>query len=278
VLATLAVVGRASLSVDELADLNDVVEVIPLITTLEQRGLIASDDGQRYSAIGQVAADIRRTDEALSSGDRLFGYFGSLARSGRLMPDRLADDTDAILGLCEWAAETARWDRLLQLVKTLHASYEISQRTEEWIALLHRARGAAHTLGDQRSEIWVLEQLSAASTALGDPAGALEFRRAADDLRGASSPGPRRSAGRSTARIVLFAVGALAIAAIGIGAGYAIGNGGSSPATPSVTVTLSGAGSLQTVTETTTVETTATVETTTTVLVTTSGTVSTVIP
>jgi hypothetical protein len=280
VLATLAVVGRASLSVDELADLNDVVDVIPIITSLEQRGLIASDEKQRYSAIGHVAAEIRRTDDALSSGDRLFGYFSTLARSGGLMPERLADDTEAIFGLCEWAAEAQRWDRLLELVKTLHASYEIGRRTEEWIALLHRARGAAHTLGDQRSEIWVLEQLSAASTALGDPAGATEFRRAADELRGTTATigRPPRSAGQTVLRIALFAVGALIIAAGGIGVGYAIGNGGSSPTAPSVTVTLSGTGSLQTVTETTTVETTATVESTTTVFVTTSGTVPTVIP
>src|SRR6266511_4101295 len=86
VLATLAVVGRASLSADELAALVEVDDVAPLIDDLERRGLIKRDEQKRYSALGRVGEQIRKTDTALASGDRLLKYMTTLARGGQLTP------------------------------------------------------------------------------------------------------------------------------------------------------------------------------------------------
>jgi hypothetical protein len=284
-LATLAVVGRASLSAAELAELVEVEDVAPLVADLERRGLIKSDEKERYSTLGRVGEEIRQTDAALSSGDRLLKYMTTLAEGGRLTPERLGDDAEAILGLSEWAAERGQWERLLELVKTLQACFGIAHRVEEWLALLQRGRRAAQALGDQRSEVWVLEQLATASASAGDNAAARQYMREADELQRQRGLRLRRPArpdegvaigGGGMSRMALWAVGLVAVAGAGVGVGYAIGSGSGSGSgsvgatTTRIRVTITGPG--QTVTRSekvtlpaTTVVTTATVLTTTTV-------------
>ncbi len=182
ILAALAVVGHASLSRDELAELLRVDDVAPLVADLEARGLVRSDE-RRCSAVGRIGEEIRRTNEALSTGDRLMGYLSTLAQGGRLTPGRLGEDSAAILGLSEWAAEMQRSTQLLEMVKTVEASYEIAHRAEEWRELLLRGRGAAHALGDRQSEIWMLQRLATAAAMAGDSAGAQQYLREADELQ-----------------------------------------------------------------------------------------------
>ena len=283
VLATLAVVGRASLSEDELAELVELADVSPLVADLERRGLVRTDERRRSTALGRLSEDIRRTDEALATGERVLGYFSTLARSGRLTPERLAEDSEAILGLSEWAAEAARWQRLLELVQTLQSSYELAQRIEEWIELLRRGRQAVRALGDRQAEIWVLDRLAAASAAVGDSAAAAEYRREADELRRREAgTTTTRSARTSTWRVAAWVAGAFLLGALGVGVGYAIGNAGSGGTVTSGTVTRTVTTSTTatetttataTETTTTTVPTTTTVETTVTVTVTPTSTV-----
>ena len=188
ILAALAVVGHASLSADELADLGLTDDVIPLLEDLERRGLVRLDDRRRYSVLGGIGEQLRRTDSALASGDRLLGYFTTLARRGALTSGRLDEDAAAILGLTEWAAETGRFAGLLELVKTLQTCFDIAHRAEDWVTLVQRARGAARSLGDRQSEIWTLEQLAAAAASAGDAQAAQRYLREADELRYGSRP------------------------------------------------------------------------------------------
>jgi hypothetical protein len=148
ILAALAIVGRASLSADELAELSETDEVRPVIDDLERRGLIKRDEQKRYSATARVGQEIRKTDEALATGDRLLQYMTTLAKGGKLTPERLLEDAEAILGLSEWAGETGQWAALLELVKTVEACFSIAHRVDEWLALLERGRSAARALGD----------------------------------------------------------------------------------------------------------------------------------
>lgn len=113
VLAALAVVGRASLSADELAELTEVAEIASLVADLERRGLVTRDEKQRC-ALGHLGEEIRKTDDALSTGESLLQYMTTLAKGGKLTPERLLDDAEAILGLTEWAAEWQRWEGLLR--------------------------------------------------------------------------------------------------------------------------------------------------------------------
>src|SRR5262249_12101007 len=147
--------------------LPEVDDVIALVEDLERRGLVKRE-GARYSVVRGVGEQIRRTDEALATGDRLLANFTTLARRGSLTPQLLGDDAQAILGLTEWAAQVGRWGALLELVQTLQASYGSAERAPEWRTLLEHALVAARRLGDGQAEIWALQQLATASAAMGD--------------------------------------------------------------------------------------------------------------
>jgi hypothetical protein len=250
VLAALAIVGRASLSADELAELTEVDDVAPLLADLEQRGLIRGKEKQRYSAVERVGEDIRKTDDALSTGERLLQYMTTLAKGGQLTPERLLDDAEAVLGLSEWAAEMRQWKRLLELVKTLQSCFELARRVEQWLALLHHGLEAARALGDRQSELWMLQRLAAASASAGDPSAKRRYLREAEELRrrhglsphdatsnegmpngqidGGTSAGGRAAdiLRRGTGRVALWRLSLVAVAAVAAGGatGYAIGN------------------------------------------------------
>jgi hypothetical protein len=279
ILAALAVIGDASWSRDELAELVEVENVEPILADLERRGLIRGDEKKRYSAIGRIGEQIRRTDAALATGDRLLKYMTTLATTGRLTPEQLVDDAEAILGLSGWAAETGQWEQLLELVKTLQACFAIAHRAQEWLTLLHRARTAARALNDQQSEIWVLRQLATASASAGDAAAAQRYLREADELerrptlQRAARTDDALSAGRDAAatgggsaqRIGLWILGLIVAAGAGAGVGYAIGNdnGSVGATTAPVSVTLTLPGRTVTTSETVTLPATTVLSTTT---------------
>lgn len=266
ILAALAVVGRASLSADELAELTEVGEIASLVADLERRRLVARDE-KRRCVLGRWGDELRKTDDALSTGERLLQYMTTLANGGQLTPERLLDDAEAILGLTEWAAEWQRWEGLLELVKTLQAGFGIASRIEQWLTLLDRGRHAAHALGDRRSEVWMLQQLAAASTIAGNAAAAQMYQREADELRHWFQLLLRRVKSAGPARIASWVLGLIVVAAAGGATSYAIANGNSDPGTKTVTIVVGG----QTVTRTTTVtvppNTTVTVQPNTTVTV-----------
>lgn len=254
------------LSRDELADLVEVDDVEPLLADLERRGLVRDEGRRRTSLLAAVELRIRSTAEALAAGDRLLGYLTVLARGGRLTPQRLAEETEALLGLCGWAAEMQKWTELLELVKTVQACFEIAKTVEQWIPLGEHALRAARALGDRQSEAWALDALSDAYASIGDPAPAERYRREADELQLAPGPAPNRpvparAAGRG--RAAVWAAGVIVAAAAGLGLGFVVGDKSSTASTTTVEITRGGTN--ETVTETTPSETT-TVNGTTTVV------------
>jgi hypothetical protein len=244
----------------------------------------------QVTALGRVGETIRRTDDALSTGDRLLKYITTLAKEGRLTPERLLDDIDAILGLSEWAAESEQWERLLELVKTLQAAFGIARRVEEWLTLLNRGRSAAVALGDKHSEVWVLRQLATASASAGDATAAQRYRNEADNLQRTEpiregDSGRRQTTvngGGGVARVVLRVLALIIAAGAGGGAGYALGNShsGVGVTTTRVPVTITVGGQTVTTAQTvtlpaTTVTSTTTQVTTTTITATTTVTATT---
>lgn len=293
VLAALAVVGRGNLSAAELAELTELDDVRPLVDDLERRGLIVRDERRRYSAVERVGAEIRKTDDALATGDQLFGYLTTLAKGGALTPGRLAEDAQAILGLTEWAAENEQWARLLELVQTLQAGFGIAHRVEEWLTLLERARSAARALGDRHSEVWVLQQLATASAGAGDPAAAQRYLHEADELQRGGRPTRLRveradeaiadsgrvvTGGRGVPQLALWIIGLLGAAGAGLGAGFLVGgNGGGGQTTATVPVTLTVHGQTVTTSNTVTLPATTAVSTSVTLTTETVTTVTTVV-
>lgn len=63
------------------------------------------------------------------------------------------------------------------------ACFAMANRVEQWLALLERGRQAAHTLGDVRSEVWIIQQQATASLSAGRPEAAVRYLREAGELQ-----------------------------------------------------------------------------------------------
>ena len=286
ILAALSVVGNGSLSADELADLSDGEDVIPLLEDLEQRGLVRRDERRRYAVPRAVGEQMRQTDPAFAAGDRLLRRFTTLARDGALTPARVAEDAEAIVALSEWAQQTGRLAQLLELVRALQGTFGNAQRAGQWTALLERGRAAARMLGDRASEIWVLQQLASAAAGAGDAVTAQRYLREADELQygppqtvtrqvteeTAVAPLPPPPPPSGPSKTLLWILGVIAAAAAGVGLGFVLDSGGSAQTT-TVPTTITSPGTTVTTAETTTLPATTvlstTTETTTTVATTT---------
>ncbi len=289
VLTALSVVGGASLSDEDLRAVADGEDVAPVVGTLEARGLVKSEEPGRYSAVGRVGAELRATDDALATGDRLMGHMMTLAQSAELTPERLAAEAGAILGLSNWAAERQQWARLLEVVKTLQSSFAIAHRVDDWLQLLHRGRAAAQVLGDRQSEAWMLQQLAEASSAAGERAAAQQYKREAEQLQRGPQAGPTAqtttygtaaAGGPGGTNVWLWVVGLVVALAAGVGAGWAIGSSGDDNSGPTAVTVInpeaSTVATTQTVTESgstvTTVSTSVSTETVTSTVTTTTTT------
>ena len=219
VLAALAIVGRASLSAEELAALVEVADVRPLVSDLERRGLLRRDEKRRLTIAGQLGAGIRKLNDTLETADRLMGYMETLAHGGKLTAARLEDDAEAILGIAAWGAEVQRWARVLEFVKTVQASFALAERVHEQRVLLELGRTAAHRLGDRNSEIWCLRQLVQVADHVGDVTARTEYGSALAELAETTTRPP------SGRRVVLSIAALVLVGGIGTLVGVLLGNG-----------------------------------------------------
>ena len=232
VLAVLAVVGRASLSVDELGEIAEVSDAQLAVAELERRGLVVREDDRSTAAAG-MRGRLKRLLASADVSDRVLRGFIHIAEDGRLT----LDDLDAVVELTRIAAETGRWAQLLRLAEAAQTTLSTKQRLEDWREILERQGEAARAEGDGGAR---------------ERAG-----RGLDRLR--------RNRIRRTTLSVLAAAGAIGV---GVAAGYLVGeqsSGESMRGTVTETTTAAGETVTQTATATATVTETVTTTTTTTV-------------
>jgi uncharacterized membrane protein YedE/YeeE len=227
VLAVLAVVGEASLSVDEVALLAEVDDVGPVLDELRRRKLVRREDGREALEPG-FGAKLRRVWDLTDTTDRVLRQVISIAQDGRLT----LDDLPAILGVSRWAAEAGRWTELLSLIRLTETVLDVKQRVEIWIQIVEQARVAARKLGDLEAEAWAEDQLAGASRAIASASAAAGTAATTTTAR----EGAPRQRDRTRTWLKVGAA-TLLVGGAGFGLGYVASGDASSPGT---TVTLPG--------------------------------------
>jgi hypothetical protein len=243
VLAALAVLGRAPVSVETLGEISGVSDARRVVEELDRRRLITREPGDRASVAPEVQGRVKRL---LATDDEVDAVLQGLIRrseDGRLS----AGDIDAVDEATRVASETGRWPEVLRLAQASEPTLSTTHRLDAWTRITERRLEAARALGDEAAAAHAQRQLDRLAV-MGTPT---EVTRASTEV--VSAPPDRR--GTSWPLVVLAGI---ALAAAGAGLGYLIADQTSEAAT----VTESSPTETEVVTETT--GSTTTVEVTTT--------------
>jgi hypothetical protein len=255
VLAALAVLGRAPVSVETLGEISRVSDARRVVEELDRRRLTTREPGDRASVAPEVQGRLKRL---LATDDEVESVLQGLIRraeDGRLS----AGDIDAVDEATRVASETGRWPQVLRLAQASEPTLSTTQRLDAWTRITERRLEAARALGDEAAAAHAQRQLDSLAV-MGAPTEVM--RRTETEV--VSAPPDRR--GTSWPLVVLAGI---ALAAAGTGLGYLIAD----QTSESTTVTERSPTQTEAVTETTTGPTT-TVTTTATETVTTTETVT----
>ena len=208
VAATLAVLGRAPVSVETLGEVSRVRDARSAVEELERRRLIARVPGDRLSVAPEVQGRLKRL---LASEDEVGAVLQGLTRraeDGRLA----AGDIDAVNEATRVASETGRWPELLRLAQAAEPTLATTNRLGEWTQIVERRLEAARALGDEAAAAHAQRELDrlAAMDAPTRVVTVTEERAAPAEKSGMMWP-------------LVLLVG-LALAAAGVGLGYLLGS------------------------------------------------------
>ncbi len=192
VLAALAALGGAPVSVEHLAALTKLPNVVSLLETLQKAGVVQAHS-PRYSLTGTLGQDLRQMWDLTPWAERSLVHFTRWAEQHRRNPERLLEDAEAIVQTLEWAAEARRWQEVLHLGGVLDSALTLGRRWGAWARVLQLRLQAARVLGSQAAEAWALHQLGTRALCLEDSVvartsltEALRLREALGDRVGAA--------------------------------------------------------------------------------------------
>ncbi|HEX2274341.1 MAG TPA: hypothetical protein VHG90_10765, partial [Acidimicrobiales bacterium] len=239
VLEVLTALGGASLPAAELAEITGVSNAGAVVESLIAKGLLQAHS-PRYSVTdGPAVARFLRPDR----WDRpLLDYFcGWAERNGRT-PEKVLDNSAAVLAVLDRAARTQAAADLLRLTRAVEQPFALNGRWGAWRRTLGHELTAARRAGDRASEGWALHQLGTRALclaqehearsrltealrireSLGDTDGAAVSRHNLDLLRGGG--GPTRPAGMAvSAAPVVGGLSLLALLAIVVASALVLG-------------------------------------------------------
>jgi len=182
VLATLAVLGDAPLHTEHLSSVTGLPNVIPVLETLQQRGLVQAHS-PRYSLTGDLAQTLQRTWDLAPWAERILAHFIAWAEGQQQAPDRLSEEADPILRILEWAIGAGRWAETLWLGRAIEGALTLSGRWSAWAQVLQWVLRAARALKDRPAEAWALHQDGTRALCLKEVATARKFLKKALRLR-----------------------------------------------------------------------------------------------
>ncbi len=167
ILAALAAVGGGPLPTEHIADLAKLPQVVPVLESLQQRGLVQAHS-PRYSLTGALGETLRQAWDLTPWAERALAHFATWAEGQRDAPDRLLEAADAILQALEWAVKAGHWREVLHLGRAMEGALALGGRWGAWARVLGWLLQAARALGDRAVEAWAFHQLGTRALCLGE--------------------------------------------------------------------------------------------------------------
>ncbi len=191
--AALALPGNPSVGAEHLGDMASLEGTSDVVRRLVQAGFIIEED-ERYRLADDIAAEVESSWPLSSARSVALAYITGWAEGNRRTPEAVAAESDAIVGLAEWATASAQHRETLRLAWVAAAPLALGARFGAWGRLLNAAHGAARALDDKAAEAWVEHEHGSRALMLGDNeaaahhlAIAAEMRDAIDDAEGAAA-------------------------------------------------------------------------------------------
>jgi len=159
---------------------------------LQRRELVQSYS-PRYSLTGSLDEALQEEWDLTPWNERALEHFAIWAEQQRQAPERVAEETDAILGILQWAQQEGRWAEALRLERAVEDALALGGRWGAWAQVLGWELETARELGDRAAEAWSLHQsgtralcLEDSSTARENLTQALQLRESLGDWEGAA--------------------------------------------------------------------------------------------
>lgn len=210
VLAGLAVLGRAPVSVDTLGEVSGVRDARPAVEELDRRRLIVRESGDRLSVSPAVQGRLKRLLATEDEVDAVLQGLIRRAQDGRLT----AGDIDAVDEATRVASETGRWPQVLRLAQEAEPTLSTTHRLDALTRITERRLEAARALGDEPAAAHAQQQLDGLAVM---DAPTEVMRETTEVVR--APPEPRERRGTNWPLAVLAGI---ALAAAGVGLGYLI--------------------------------------------------------
>ncbi len=166
-LLALTALPGVPLQLQHVSSLAEVTDLEPSLITLVRRGLVVNDQS-RYQLAESVSDRLRRTEDLKPWLNRTITYFTAWAERHRRIPNKLIEESEALLRVQQYATDTRRWGEVLRLGRLVEGALVVGGRWGAWAITLDRCLGAAKAIGDRSSETWALHQLGTRALCLGD--------------------------------------------------------------------------------------------------------------
>ena len=169
---------------------------------LVRRGLVVNSQSRHQLADG-VGDRLRRTEDLKPWMNRAITYFTAWAERHGRSRDILLQESEALLGVQQHAADARRWGEVLQLGRLLEGALVVGARWGAWAVTLERCLAAARAIGDRSAEAWALHEIGTRAVCLGDAGTARALLNQAVKLRETLNDDAAAAASRKNLSFVL---------------------------------------------------------------------------
>ena len=204
-LAALPGVPLQALHVSAIAEGPDIE---PSLMALVRRGLVINSQS-RYQLASGVGDRLRRTEDLKPWTNRAITYFTAWAERHVRSRDILLQESEALLGVQQHAADARRSGEVLHLGRLLEGPLAVGARWGAWAITLERCLDGARAMGDRSAEAWALHELGTRALCLGDAGTARALLNQAVKLRETLNDDAAAAASRKNLNFVLPPVSVL---------------------------------------------------------------------